>query len=133
MSLAASFAEGTACPVMRYLNRAQYLGLVGLWDRLCNGELPERCSKLWFFSCFCGVDAAAFEVRGLSQLGHDADIKTYLSGGVTRPYDVVALMTVLPRTASLFPEAAEREVKGVRHLLLMDPEFAIDGALVEAE
>jgi hypothetical protein len=45
MQLARSFAERTDCPVMRYLADAQFLGLVGLWQKLCAGLLPPRCTK----------------------------------------------------------------------------------------
>ena len=45
MQLARSFAERTSCPVLRYLAAAQFLGLEGLWQRLCAGKLPERCTK----------------------------------------------------------------------------------------
>ena len=45
MQLARSFAERTSCPVLRYLSAAQFLGLEGLWQRLCAGKLPERCTK----------------------------------------------------------------------------------------
>jgi hypothetical protein len=30
---------------MRYLADAQVLGLKGLWQKLCEGELPARCTK----------------------------------------------------------------------------------------
>ena len=56
MQLAKSFAERTHDPVMRYLADAQFLGLQGLWRKLCDGQLPPRCSKQWFFETFCGVD-----------------------------------------------------------------------------
>ena len=47
MQLAKSFAERTACPVLRYLADAQFLGLAGLWKKLCQGQLPARCTKQW--------------------------------------------------------------------------------------
>ncbi|KAJ1621397.1 hypothetical protein T492DRAFT_887047 [Pavlovales sp. CCMP2436] len=40
-----SFATRTNCPVLLYLADAQFLGLEGLWRRLCAGELPARCTK----------------------------------------------------------------------------------------
>jgi hypothetical protein len=45
MQLARSFAERTDCPVMRYLADAQFLGLAGLWRKLCAGAMPARCTK----------------------------------------------------------------------------------------
>lgn len=45
MQLAKSFSETTDCPVMSYLAGAQSLGLEGLWQKLCSGKLPSRCSK----------------------------------------------------------------------------------------
>lgn len=36
--------------MMRYLADHQVLGLVGLWQKLCRGEmLIARCDKAWFF------------------------------------------------------------------------------------
>ena len=45
MQLARSFAERTNCEVLRYLADAQFLGLEGLWQKLCEGKLPPRCDK----------------------------------------------------------------------------------------
>jgi hypothetical protein len=80
MQLARSFAERTECPVMRYLADAQFLGLQGLWRKLCAGTMPARCTKQWYFETFCGVDAAAFAREGLDALGPDVDIvKPYVA------------------------------------------------------
>lgn len=80
MQLAKSFAERTECAVMRYLANAQFLGLEGLWRKLCSGQLPGRCTKQWYFETFCGEDAAQFESNGREALGMDADIGLYLNG-----------------------------------------------------
>jgi len=105
MQLARSFAERTNCPVMRYLADAQFFGLVGLWNKLCAGQLPARCSKQWFFETFCGENAATFASCGRVALDERTDINTYLTGHV-KPYDVLALMTVLPLTEALFSRPA---------------------------
>jgi hypothetical protein len=85
MQLARSFADRTDCPVMRYLADAQFLGLKGLWGRLCAGALPARCTKRWFFETFCGTDAEAFAARRLGDLDASVDIVPYLDGTV-KPY-----------------------------------------------
>jgi hypothetical protein len=86
MQLAKSFALRSTCPIMRYLADAQFLGLVGVWQRLCAGEMPARCDKRWFFSVFCGVDAEHFNPELHGKLGGDADIMRHLNGFV-KPYD----------------------------------------------
>lgn len=53
MQLAKSFATRTKCPVMSYLADAQFKGLEGLWLKLCNGALPSRCTKAWYFEVRC--------------------------------------------------------------------------------
>ncbi|KAJ1636912.1 hypothetical protein T492DRAFT_956006 [Pavlovales sp. CCMP2436] len=105
MQLARSFAERTDCPVMRYLANAQFLGLVGLWKKLCAGQLPARCTKEWFFETFCGEDAGTFARSGRDALDERSDIDKYLTGHV-KPYDVLALMTVLPQTEAHFVRPA---------------------------
>jgi hypothetical protein len=92
MQFARSFAERTDCPVMRYLADAQFLGLAGLWQKLCAGKLPPRCTKQWFFETFCGEDESQYESRGRAALDQRVDITAYLTGHV-KPYDVLALMT----------------------------------------
>ena len=54
--------------VMQYLVEAQQKGLVGLWARLCDGGLPARCDKKWYFGTFCNVKADAFDAAGYEQL-----------------------------------------------------------------
>ncbi|KAJ1638741.1 hypothetical protein T492DRAFT_188056 [Pavlovales sp. CCMP2436] len=124
MQLARSFADRTECPVMRYLADAQFFGLEGLWQKLCAGQLPARCNKQWYFETFCGVSASKFSSRGLESLGPDAGIVDHLNGFV-KPYDVLALMTVLPLTKTLFDKTAIRTVGGTRHLLLLSPEHTV--------
>ena len=80
MQLARSFARRTACPIMRYLEHAQFEGLVGLWQKLCAGELPQRCTKQWYFETFCGVGAATFAERGHDAMGPGDDIINFLDG-----------------------------------------------------
>jgi hypothetical protein len=82
MQLARSFAERTNCPVMRYLADAQFLGLEGLWARLCAGALPARCTKQWYFETFCHIDADLFEEHGLDELQAGDDIIPFLDGVV---------------------------------------------------
>ncbi|KAJ1634777.1 hypothetical protein T492DRAFT_494962 [Pavlovales sp. CCMP2436] len=126
MQLARSFAEleRTSCPVMRYLADAQFLGLVGLWQKLCDGRLPPRCSKLWFFETFCGEDASTFASRGRDALGESVDITTYLTGHV-KPYDVLALMTVLPQTEALFARPVALTCENANSLLLLTADDAV--------
>lgn len=95
MSLARDFAAREPNnPVFGYLVNAQELGLIGLWKKLCAGNLPPRCSKQWYFSTFCGVDAATFEARSYESLEADVSIREYLNGHV-KPYDVCSLLLAL--------------------------------------
>lgn len=99
MGLARDFAAREPHnPVMRYLVNAQELGLIGLWRKLCEGHLPPRCSKQWYFSTFCAVDAATFEERSYDRLGADVPIRDYLNGHV-KPYDVCALLLALEESS----------------------------------
>ncbi|KAG8462470.1 hypothetical protein KFE25_010295 [Diacronema lutheri] len=109
---------------MSYLAAAQYFGLEGLWQKLCAGKLPERCSKQWYFATFCSMDADAFEEGAYDELGASADIGAHLNGFV-KPYDVIALMTVLPVSKQLFPQSALFEHRGVQHLLLLEEKHAV--------
>ena len=86
MQLAKSFAVRTHCPVMTYLADAQFLGLEGLWQKLCDGKLPARCTKQWYFETFCGVGADDFAQRGYASLHKDDNINQMLNGFV-KPYD----------------------------------------------
>ncbi|KAG8469828.1 hypothetical protein KFE25_006283 [Diacronema lutheri] len=124
MQLAKSFAETTDCPVMSYLAGAQSLGLEGLWAKLCAGKLPARCSKQWYFETFCGVDAAEFAAKGHALLDGDANIREHLNGFV-KPYDVVALMTILPLTRNAFPPCYVQPAAGGVHRLYLQPEHTI--------
>lgn len=109
MQLATSFAMASNCPIMKYLDDAQRLGLKGLWVRVCAGELPGRCSKAWFFQSFCGLDEPSARRLGLFDFGADDDITSYLNGYV-KPYDVVALMTALERFPFPPPDAQGRRL-----------------------
>jgi hypothetical protein len=81
MHLARSFAlRMPDNAVLAYLSRAQSLGLVGLWAKVCAGELPSRCTKQWFFATFCGVGAAEFEAQALCTLGAETSILPHLNG-----------------------------------------------------
>ncbi|KAJ1625988.1 Inosine/uridine-preferring nucleoside hydrolase domain-containing protein [Pavlovales sp. CCMP2436] len=119
MQLAKSFATRSECAVMNYLADAQFKGLEGLWQRLCEGKLPPRCNKDWYFETFCGVDAEQFAEQRYAELDASVDIQKLLNGFV-KPYDVVALMTALPITRSRFSAEAEHTVNGVIHLLLLE-------------
>ncbi|KAG8466168.1 hypothetical protein KFE25_001924 [Diacronema lutheri] len=95
------FADRTSCALLRYLADAQFLGLEGLWIKLCEGKLPPRCTKQWYFETFCGVSAAEFARLGYAHLDAADRIKQHLDGFV-KPYDVIALMAALPQTRDLF-------------------------------
>ncbi|KAG8461176.1 hypothetical protein KFE25_002365 [Diacronema lutheri] len=125
MQLARSFAVRTKSEVLRYLANAQFLGLAGLWQKLCAGQLPARCDKAWYFATFCGVDAAEFERKALCELDESADVLSCLNGFV-KPYDVVAAMTVLPTTSGWFSADAEVVVNGTAHRLLLRAEHTIN-------
>ncbi|KAG8462589.1 hypothetical protein KFE25_010414 [Diacronema lutheri] len=125
MQLARSFAVRTESEVLRYLANAQFLGLAGLWQKLCAGQLPARCDKAWYFATFCGIDGAEFARRELAELDETADILTHLNGFV-KPYDVLAAMTVLPATSKWFSRNAEVVVNGTSHRLLLGTEHAMD-------
>ena len=71
---------------MRYLASAQFLGLEGLWQKLCAGLLPARCSKEWYFATFCGVPESQFDPVTHGSLTGDAPIVEFLNGFV-KPYD----------------------------------------------
>lgn len=47
--LARSFADRTKCPVLSYIATAQVEGLRALWQKLCAGQLPDHCTKEWYF------------------------------------------------------------------------------------
>eukprot|EP00304_Pavlova_gyrans_P006070 CAMPEP_0206049134 /NCGR_PEP_ID=MMETSP1466-20131121/26043_1 /ASSEMBLY_ACC=CAM_ASM_001126 /TAXON_ID=44452 /ORGANISM="Pavlova gyrans, Strain CCMP608" /LENGTH=1171 /DNA_ID=CAMNT_0053424217 /DNA_START=35 /DNA_END=3550 /DNA_ORIENTATION=+ len=126
MQLARSFAQRCECPVMSYLANAQFMGLEGLWQKICAGLLPPRCTKQWYFETFCGISKEDFKAKGFDELGGDAPIKQHLNGFV-KPYDVIALMTALPPVVThSFPrrEAAHR-VRGVKHHLFLEASHMI--------
>ncbi|KAG8457273.1 hypothetical protein KFE25_011947 [Diacronema lutheri] len=124
MQLAKSFATRTQSPLLVYLANAQFLGLAGLWGKVCSCSLPPRCSKRWYFETFCGVPAVEFEARGLDALDETADIGAHLKGFV-KPYDVCALMMALPFVAAR-PASSAVTVGGVQHSLLLSAEQQID-------
>jgi hypothetical protein len=66
------------------------LGLVGLWSKVCNKQLPERCSKEWYFTTFCGCTKEQYRSKH-SALDEDCNILHYLHGTV-KPYDFVCFM-----------------------------------------
>ncbi|KAG8470407.1 hypothetical protein KFE25_008828 [Diacronema lutheri] len=126
MQLAKSFAVRTQCQVMSYLADAQFLGLEGLWQKLCEGTLPPRCTKQWYFETFCGVSADDFRQFGYERLQRDDNIIRMLNGFV-KPYDVIALMAVLPLTRECFARhTAAYESGGATHTLLLDETHMID-------
>jgi len=122
MQLARSFALRTECPVMTYLADAQFLGLTGLWQKLCAGLLPARCTKQWYFETFCNIPREDFERRNLDELGPDTQIVRYLHGEIL-PYDVIAVMTILPFTRDHFSTADDVKIdfRGVTHRFLCKP------------
>jgi hypothetical protein len=122
MGLACSFADVSDSTVMKYLYNCQCSGLVTLWHRLCLGQAPQRCTKEWFVQTFCGAFAGTTEEL-CSKMEDVEDISTSLNGHV-KPYDVVALMTLLPRTRDLFKET--HTVNGVAHTLLLSEADILD-------
>jgi len=102
MQLAKSFAVRTSDSIMSYLAKAQFLGLEGLWQKLCEGKLPARCTKQWYFETFCGVSRDQFEADDLEALTAEEDIVRHLNGFV-KPYDVICLMSVMHHTRADFP------------------------------
>jgi len=130
MQLAKSFAERTTCPVMRYLANAQFLGLEGLWQKLCAGLLPARCTRLWYFETFCGVTAADDESRqAIDALDETVDIRAHLNGFV-KPYDVVALMLSVPLGTYLLPPDALYVHNHTEHHLLLSSDHAVSAVPV---
>ena len=122
MQLARSFAVRTESELLRYLANAQFLGLAGLWQKLCAGQLPARCDKAWYFATFCGIELAEFERRALGVLDERADILGYLNGFI-KPYDGAPLRAVMRRSraaraplASLRPRALTRNCAIVRRV-----------------
>lgn len=84
MQLAYSFALRSTVPdgVLGYLARAQRRGLEALWQKLCQGKLPARCTKAWYFETFCGVeDAKTFE-PDVDSFTARTDIARWLNGNV---------------------------------------------------
>ena len=108
---------------MHYLNDSQVRGLEGLWQRLCDGKLPARCTKAWFFETFCGIGHDAFNAARHEELDARADIGAHLNGFV-KPYDVVALMRALPELQPLFPPSLGVRAGGAEHALLVEPAHA---------
>lgn len=129
MAIANFFAaDAEASPIIKYLARAQNDGLRCLWKKLFSGELPARCTKEWYFETFCDVPPAAFHRRGLDALTVEDDIVPHLNGSV-RPYDVVTLMTVLPKFESLFVGSLTT-INGSPHILCLDEAGMVNGSSV---
>jgi hypothetical protein len=129
MQLAHSFAVSTGCPVARYLADSQFKGLEALWIRVCNGQLPARCTKRWFMSSFCGVDAARFDAERLDELDASSPIAKHLHGFVM-PYDVIAVMSVLAATRESATPALIHGAHGATHRLFLSDEHMLDGRVV---
>ena len=94
--------------------------------------LPSPPLVQWYFATFCGVSAADFVARGLDTVGVEAtDIINHLDGHV-KPYDVLALMAVLPITRHIFEQldGAMHVHDGVTHRLYLRPEHAIPADIV---
>lgn len=75
-----------------------------------DGALALRVPALpmqWYFETFCAVPPEQFRARRLESLEADAPIIQHLCGYV-KPYDIVALMEVLPVTRNLAPSVALR-------------------------
>jgi len=129
MTLARSFTQ-KGCPAMEYLNDAQRMGLIGLWQNVCKGGImPARCTKEWFFTTFCGVDAATYAEK-YRDLDIDCNIEEHLNGSV-KPYDLIAFLSILPTWRSTFPfERAKVNVNGGEHFFFLTKELALDSKVV---
>lgn len=83
MTLAKEFADAhSGNVVMDYLYNAQKLGLVGLWQSVCQKKLPARCSKLWYFTTFCGLTEKEYEEYSLEEMTECDNMETWLNGHV---------------------------------------------------
>lgn len=131
MQLARSFALKSTCPIMKYLANAQLVGLLGVWRRVCAGEIPARCTHEWFMRTFTTLHPDGPEARALVAQGADAPITTYLDGNI-KPFDVVCLMTVLPLTAPSFPAPLVVHVGGASHRLYLTEEHMVASGAVMA-
>lgn len=90
-SIAGGYANNYShSTVMRYLAKAQTSGLVNLWNSIVYNDKNKRPgpSPQWFFDRFCIGKTLPDDWRTI-------DIDKYKSEQVT-PYDVCALLTVLP-------------------------------------
>lgn len=135
MSLAKEFADANqGNVVMDYLYNAQKLGLVGLWQSVCEKKLPARCTKLWYFTTFCGLTEKEYDEYSLEEMEAGDDMETWLNGHV-KPYDVVAFMTLLPDARSIFDfKKAAVEINGTTHHFFLEadqkpPLKAVEGFL----
>ena len=77
---------------------------------MCKKQLPERCSKEWYFATFCGVGKEEFVEKQYEELGEDTNILHHLRGHV-KPYDVVCFMLNIVDCVPIFDWASAR----VRH------------------
>ena len=112
--------DAVVSPLMEYVSNAQLLGLKGLWQRLCAGMLPPRCTKRWFFQTFCSTACAAVDFDALDT----ADDISHLLDGSVKPYDVVAVLAAIPKTMAMFPQALVVESGGVLHRMYATDQHA---------
>ena len=113
-------AKNPSNPIFQYLARSQQEGLVGLWDKLCNGELPKRCDKSWYMRTFCGYRGDSFSQKELQKLDVSTDIAKYLNGSI-KPYDVCAFMLTLPNPIARFGLKPKIYcVSNTEHMLYLD-------------
>jgi len=125
MTLAKEFADAhKGNVVMDYLYKAQKLGLVGLWGAVCAKKLPPRCTKMWYFTTFCGLTEEDVAEYDLVNMTAEDNMEPWLQGTV-KPYDVVAFMTLLPNARDIFDfDKAEVEINGVKHYFFLKAEQA---------
>ena len=118
--------------ILQYLVNAQQLGLIGLWQSLCSGKLPARCTKRWFFQTFCGVKEEE-KLGSLEETTNaSTDIAIHLNGSV-KPYDVCALMLAIPDARRTFNLQPNRESAGdATHALYLHADNMLDLKEVES-
>lgn len=119
--------------------------MIGLWQRVCDCTLPARCTKQWYYSAFCGISAENYE-RQKGELDDEtvSTIARRLEGTV-KPYDVVALMTLLPKAREIFDFEKSRHVikhkrypcsgeyREIEHFFFLHKEHAPSASSVEQQ
>ena len=102
-------------PVAWRLRKVQRESIESLWKRACapvgsreRRGLPERCSKQWFSTTFCGGKVAE---RTAEESIWDAVVSFNM-------YDPIALLATVPRLRERFFDPRTHNVNGVDHLVI---------------